>query len=130
MEKKLENENFLFGLRIPIEDNKLLQYISRNSVKNLDLVILSYQHVDKLNNFIFTNNAYKVVIETIDININEKLEKISPDGIILKGYEAPGRISKYSSFILMQWYLENSNFPVVYCFCMKMTSKVPEIECI
>ncbi|MDM8536847.1 beta-ketoacyl synthase N-terminal-like domain-containing protein [Desulfobacterales bacterium HSG17] len=61
----------------------------------------------------FSNFAdTKIILEIKDININEKITKITPHALILKGNEAGGMVSKYSSFILMQWYLKNSNLPL------------------
>ncbi|MBF0302173.1 MAG: nitronate monooxygenase, partial [Desulfamplus sp.] len=54
----------------------------------------------------------KIILEVREININDRIKAINPHALILRGNEAGGRVSNYSSFILMQWYLKNSDLPV------------------
>ncbi|MBF0233378.1 MAG: nitronate monooxygenase, partial [Desulfamplus sp.] len=54
----------------------------------------------------------KIILEVRQININDKIKAISPHALVLRGNEAGGRVSNYSSFVLMQWYLKNSDLPV------------------
>ncbi|RLB85781.1 MAG: polyketide synthase, partial [Deltaproteobacteria bacterium] len=54
----------------------------------------------------------KIVPEIKDIHLLEKIKTMDPHGLILRGNEAAGKVSRYSSFILMQWYLKYSDLPV------------------
>ncbi|MCD4675555.1 MAG: nitronate monooxygenase, partial [Desulfobacula sp.] len=107
----LSKEKFDFGIRLSNHDSELIEKIKHQQMINLDLLIFPLPNDDALNDF--TNFAdTKIVLEIKDINSNDKIDKISPHALILKGNEAGGRVSKYSSFVLMQWYLKNSGLPI------------------
>ncbi len=109
---KLSREDILFGIRMAYGNEELKSYLINNYKRNLDCVIFTYESTDELDGFSFENRGYKIIIETLDININDKIDRISPHAVILKGNEAPGRVSKITSMVLMQYYLEKSAFPV------------------
>ncbi|MCK4767092.1 MAG: acyltransferase domain-containing protein, partial [Desulfobacula sp.] len=89
----------------------LIQKIKHQQMINLDLLISPLSKEDTPADF--TNFAdTKIVLEIKDININDKIKAVSPHALILKGNEAGGKVSKYSSFVLMQWYLKNSELPI------------------
>ncbi len=107
----LLREDLSFGIRLSAHDNELIQKIKELQMINLDLLIFPLAKDDVIADF--TNFAEtKIVIEIKDIHINDKIKEISPHALILKGNEAGGRVSRYSSFVLMQWYLKNSEFPI------------------
>ncbi len=108
----LSKEDILFGIRILDSNNLIKDYITDNHIINLDLIVFKYDNVNDLKKFFFANKDYKIFIETRHIDINEDLEAITPHGLILKGNEAPGRVSKFTSMILMQYYLEKSSIPI------------------
>lgn len=110
--KTLTSKEHLFGLKVDIENIEIINYLKSNQVYNLDLVIFSYTTKKQIENTSLTQFNYKFFIEVTDININEALYRLNPDGLILKGNEAPGKVSEYTSFILMQWYLKNCGLPV------------------
>ena len=109
---QLKKEKILFGVKIQANNKILLDVLNKNNVINLDLIIFSYGTKNELDNIKFDNRFYKIFVEAKDIDIAEKLEKLNLNGIILKGYEASGRVSRYTSFILMQWYLQSSDYPL------------------
>ncbi|MCK5350491.1 MAG: nitronate monooxygenase, partial [Desulfobacula sp.] len=107
----LSKEKFSFGIRLSTHDNELIQKIKHQQMINLDLLISPLSKEDTPADF--TNFAdTKIVLEIKDININDKIKAVSPHALILKGNEAGGKVSKYSSFVLMQWYLKNSELPI------------------
>ena len=107
----LSKEKFSFGIRLSTHDNELIQKIKYQQMINLDLLISPLSKEDTpadVTNFADT----KIVMEIKDIHINDKIKAVSPHALILKGNEAGGKVSKYSSFVLMQWYLKNSELPI------------------
>ncbi|MCP4669697.1 MAG: polyketide synthase, partial [Desulfobacula sp.] len=111
----LAKENFSFGIRLFDHDIDLIEKIKHLNMANLDVLICPPLNNDSEEDEIadFSNFAdTKIILEIIEININETISRISPHALILKGNEAGGRVSKYSSFILMQWYLKNSQLPL------------------
>ena len=109
---ELRGEKILFAVKISCGDEKLINIIAQNNIINLDLIVFSYSKPDDLDSMKITNRFYKYFVEARDIEINSKLEQLHLNGLILKGNEAKGNVSKYTSYILMQWYLENSGMPV------------------
>ncbi|MBT3484310.1 MAG: acyltransferase domain-containing protein [Desulfobacula sp.] len=107
----LSREKFSFGIRLSTHDHELINKIRNQQMINLDLLITPLTKDDTPSDF--TNFAEtKIAIEIKDININDKIKEICPHALILKGNEAGGKVSRYSSFILMQWYLKNSELPI------------------
>ena len=107
----LSKEKFSFGIRLSTHDNELINKIKHQQMSNLDLLVSPLAKDDTPADF--TNFAEtKIVLEIKDININGKIKAVSPHALILKGNEAGGRVSRYSSFVLMQWYLKNSQLPI------------------
>ena len=107
----LSKENLSFGIRLSAHDIDLIEKIRQAQMMNLDLLIFPFSKDDApgaLTHFADT----KIVLEIKDININGRIKEMSPHALILKGNEAGGKVSKYSSFILMQWYLKNSELPI------------------
>ena len=109
--KLLSQEKFSFGIRLFTHDNELIDRIKHQQIINLDLIIFPFTKNDTPADFAGFADT-KIVIEIKDININDKIKEISPHALILKGNEAGGKVSKYSSFVLMQWYLKNSELPL------------------
>jgi len=110
--KDLQTQKIIFGLRIMLKNIELIELLNKNNIANIDLIILAYFEKDELNNIPLNNSFYKTFIEVTDIEINNQLNSFAPHALILKGNEAPGLVSGYTSMILLQWYIENSTFPV------------------
>jgi len=109
--EKLSREDLLFGVRLSGQNQSLIDEIKKINADNLDLIVAPLDKDDIPADFSNFSDT-KIALEIRDINIDEKIEAITPHTLILKGNEAAGRVSKYSSFILMQWYLKNSRFPL------------------
>ncbi|MCP3952854.1 MAG: acyltransferase domain-containing protein, partial [Desulfobacterales bacterium] len=109
---ELERRGILFGLRLRLTDAALIETIKARQFQYLDLVVFSYRQAGELRGLTFDHTRYKFFIETIDIDCVDALESLSPHGLVIRGSEAPGKGSRYSAFILMQWYLENTRFPL------------------
>jgi malonyl CoA-acyl carrier protein transacylase/acyl carrier protein len=110
--KQLSRADLLFGIRLSMHKQGVIQYLRQQDHANLDLIIFSYDDISELNSFSFDHTDYRFLIEVMDIHILEELNALAPHGVIVKGFEAPGKVSKYTSMVIMQWYLENSDFPV------------------
>ncbi len=108
----LERREVLFGVRMMLMDADLLEFIQTRNFRHLDLVVLGYRQPEDLNGFSFDHTRCKFFIETTDIRCARALETLSPHGLVIRGSEAPGRGSCYATFILMQWYLENTALPL------------------
>ncbi|MBU8849611.1 MAG: acyltransferase domain-containing protein, partial [Desulfobacterales bacterium] len=107
----LSKEKFSFGIRLSTHDNELIEKIKQQQMMNLDLLISPLTKDDTPADFSNFSDT-KIVLEIKDININDRIKAVSPHALILKGNEAGGKVSKYSSFVLMQWYLKNSELPI------------------
>jgi malonyl CoA-acyl carrier protein transacylase/acyl carrier protein len=110
--KKLSKADLLFGMRLPIHKQGVIQYLQQHYHANLDIIVFTYNDTADLQSFSFDNTDYRYFVEVVDIDINDALNALAPQGIIVRGFEAPGKVSKYTSMVIMQWYLENSDFPV------------------
>jgi len=107
----LSREKLCFGIRLSNHDTALIEKIKNEQMINLDLLISPLGKDDEPADF--TNFAdTKIILEIKDININDKIKDAAPHALILKGNEAGGRVSRYSSFVLMQWYLKNNDLPI------------------
>ena len=112
MIEALGQSKLIFGLRLAADNQALLDYLEANSIANLDLIVFTYRTPADLDGFRFDNRDYRFFIETTHINLKEALTRIDPHGLIVKGHEGPGRVSRYSAFVLLQWYLNNGEWPV------------------
>ena len=107
----LSRENIQFGLRLADHDHDTIAALKQANIKNLDLLVVPLTQGDEpadLKQFGDT----KIILEIRDIHLTDSIKTIDPHALIIKGNEAAGRVSRYSSFILMQWYLKNSSLPV------------------
>jgi malonyl CoA-acyl carrier protein transacylase len=110
--KDLARTDILFGLRLVSPDETLLKELKALNAPNLDCVVIPLGKGETpvdLDGFSET----KIILEVRDIEMNEAIEAVEPHGLIIRGNEAGGRVSNYSAFILMQWYLQNSSLPIV-----------------
>ena len=112
MIETLGQSELIFGLRLAADNRAIRDYLETNSIANLDLIVFTYRTSAELADFQFDNRDYRFFIETTDIKLQTELDRIAPHGLICKGQEGPGKVSRYSSFILLQWYLNNSDLPV------------------
>jgi len=110
--ENLEKRGILFGLRMQLTDKELMGRVQQRHFEQLDLVIFSCRQAAELSDFGFEQNHYKFLIEIFDIGCADLLTSLSPHGLVIRGSEAPGRGSRYSAFVLMQWYLENTDLPL------------------
>jgi acyl transferase domain-containing protein/NAD(P)H-dependent flavin oxidoreductase YrpB (nitropropane dioxygenase family)/acyl carrier protein/NAD(P)-dependent dehydrogenase (short-subunit alcohol dehydrogenase family) len=111
--EELDKSGILYGVRIFAENFDLFEFIETKKLKNIEAVIVSYFDKTELEDFSFPVSSAVKLIETIDIQINEELKAAGADALVLKGAEAGGKISEFTSFVLMQWYLENTDYPVI-----------------
>jgi len=93
--EKLAAEKILFGLRLSIDRENIQKRLKEQHIGNLDAIVFCYQRSTELSAFDFDNRNYKFLIESTDINITAELDRIGPHGLILKGNEAPGKVSGY-----------------------------------
>lgn len=108
----LEKQGILFGIRMQLTDTELIAVLEQRHFRHLDLVVFSCRTAADLDGFGFEHNRYKFFIEIFDIDSADHLASVSPHGLVIRGSEAPGRGSRYSAFVLMQWYLENTDLPL------------------
>ncbi len=111
MIEQLAQSDLLFGVRLAADNQAIREYLENNSIANMDLIVFSYRAAAELSGFQFTNRDYRFFIEVTDIKLQEALARIAPHGVIVKGQEGPGKVSRYSAFILLQWYLKNCDLP-------------------
>ena len=110
--RKLDAKGILFAVRVPVTDTVLMDRIYTEAPDCLDAIVLSYTFADELKGFTPKSRDLKLVLELKDIHMMETVEAIRPDGLILKGLESGGAISRYTGYILLQWYLERTDLPV------------------
>ncbi len=109
--KQLEKAGVLFGLRVVAPGETLIETLKELQLDQLDVLIIPVNGDNGSVSFSGFGDT-KLVLEVKDININDTIDTADPHALILKGNEAGGRVSGYSAFILMQWYLQNSQRPV------------------
>ncbi|MBA3009918.1 MAG: acyltransferase domain-containing protein [Desulfobacula sp.] len=107
----LSREKLSFGLRLSFHDHETIGALKQKNIINLDVLIVPLSKQDAVADFSDFGDT-KIISEIKDIHLIEKIKAMDPHGLILKGNEAAGKVSRYSSFILMQWYLKNSKLPV------------------
>jgi acyl transferase domain-containing protein/NAD(P)H-dependent flavin oxidoreductase YrpB (nitropropane dioxygenase family)/acyl carrier protein len=107
----LSKENISFGLRLSRVDHQLLAALEKEQISNLDLLVLPVSKTSDVPSKIHMGET-KLLLEIKDIDLTDVIAKADPHALVLKGNEAAGQVSKYSSFILMQWYLKNQDRPV------------------
>ena len=107
----LSRENLAFGLRLATHDPDLIAALKKENIANLDVINVPLEREDTPADFSRFGDT-KILLEIRDIHLTEQIKAIDPHALVLKGNEAAGRVSRYSSFILMQWYLKNSRLPL------------------
>jgi len=107
----LSRENLSFGLRLSFHDHDTIAALKQENIVNLDLLIVPFSKEDKAADFANFGDT-KIILEIKDINLIENIKAVDPHGLILKGNEAAGKVSRYSSFILMQWYKKKCDLPI------------------
>ncbi|MCP4692973.1 MAG: polyketide synthase, partial [Desulfobacterales bacterium] len=110
--ESLAREKFAFGVRIFVHQTAVIDSLKENMIPNLDLIVFAYHGPGDLDAFDFDCADYTFFMETVHTELAQSMERIAPHGLIVKGCEAPGKTSRFTSFVLMQWWLENSSFPV------------------
>jgi acyl transferase domain-containing protein/NAD(P)H-dependent flavin oxidoreductase YrpB (nitropropane dioxygenase family)/acyl carrier protein/NAD(P)-dependent dehydrogenase (short-subunit alcohol dehydrogenase family) len=107
----LAERGFLFGIRIAADRIDLINRLNSNPVPNCEKTVIYYNRIYDLAQFNPVNSGYPIIIEVTDIDINDILEGVAPEALILKGIEAQGKVSSYTSFVLLQWYAEKTEYP-------------------
>ena len=112
--KELEKKGVLFGLRLVDPGAVLLETLRSLHLDHLDVVVIPVEKdaAPADPSALAGLGHTRLILEVRDININPTIDAWDPHGLVLRGNEAGGRVSNYSSFILMQWYLKNSTRPV------------------
>ncbi len=110
--RTLENEDFPFAVRLSMDRKPLMDAIAHRQPHNLELLIAACAAREELNGPFTPPSSCRLFIEVLDTGLAAELEHLAPHGLILKGCEGPGRVSRYTSFILLQWYLENTDYPL------------------
>ncbi|MBU1537618.1 polyketide synthase, partial [Myxococcota bacterium] len=110
---ELAGAGYLFGLRIHVGDTELINTLRERHLPTLNLIVFSYRESRELEAFRFAGTEYRHVLEVTDMEINHLIDPVEPQGLIVRGFEAPGRNAKTTSFILMQWYLGNTERAVI-----------------
>ncbi|MFO7987952.1 MAG: beta-ketoacyl synthase N-terminal-like domain-containing protein [Desulfotignum sp.] len=108
---RLAGENVLFGIRLASPDHQVLEYLEKHPVSNLDLVVAPISNTHAMDRKLDLGDT-RLILEIKDIGLTAQIDRADPHGLVLKGNEAAGQVSRYSSFILMQWYLKNQDRPV------------------
>ena len=106
--KSLEALSFVYGIRFNVTRTKIADRIRNERLLGCDALVL--YSFDGKGSFSFP--GYKIILEAVDLLPAHELAVIDPSAVIVRGFEAGGRSSRYTSFILMQWYLENTSYPV------------------
>jgi malonyl CoA-acyl carrier protein transacylase len=107
----LASSDIIAGIRINGERSSVVKYIREKAITNLDVVIL-YFHGEIPQSFEDPGINCKIILEVVGYHKDSELKRVDPHAIIIRGYEAGGRASRFTSYILMQWFLENSDYPV------------------
>ncbi|ACN16274.1 predicted polyketide synthase [Desulforapulum autotrophicum HRM2] len=114
--KRLATANILFGVRVVGPSQTLLNNIKALDLTNLNCLVLPFSGTDNPDEFKENLEGFfetKIILEVREISMNKAIETVDPHGLVLRGNEACGRVSNFSAFILMQWYLKNQARPVI-----------------
>ncbi|SCY54624.1 type I polyketide synthase, partial [Desulfoluna spongiiphila] len=110
--KTLSKEGFPFGVRLRTSMGGLIHFLDTSSIPSLDLVVVAAAAPEHFSAISKSRLGCKVVVEAVNLGTTFPLADGKPDAVVVRGAEAGGCISRYTSFILLQWYLEKSDFPV------------------
>ncbi|VFQ43910.1 type I polyketide synthase [Desulfoluna butyratoxydans] len=110
--KTLSKEGFPFGVRLRTSMGGLIHFLDTSSIPTLDLVVVAAAAAKHFSAISKSRLGCKVVVEAVNLGTTFPLADGKPDAVVVRGSEAGGCISRYTSFILLQWYLEKSDFPV------------------
>ena len=110
--RELSTKDFIFGVRLNGARSNVVSYLREHTIANLDAVIVYFEG-EIPQQFEGPGREVKLFVEVVDFEAESKLSVLSPFAVIVRGFEAGGRNSRFTSFILMQWYLENTALPVV-----------------
>ncbi|WP_300674591.1 type I polyketide synthase, partial [Desulfoluna sp.] len=110
--KTLSKEGFPFGVRLRTSMGGLIHLLETSHIPTLDLVVVAAAASEHFAAISKKRLACKIVVEAVNLGTSFPLADGIPDAVVVRGAEAGGCISRYTSFILLQWYLEKSDFPV------------------
>ncbi len=114
--KGLATADILFGVRLVGPSQPLLNRIKALDLTRLNCLVLPFASSDnpvELKENLEGFFEAKIILEVREIGMNPAIETVDPHGLVLRGNEACGRVSNFSAFILMQWYLKNQARPVI-----------------
>ncbi len=110
--KTLAKEDFPFGVRLRASMGGVIHFLETSRIPALDVVVVAAAAPEHLASISKSALGCKVVVEAVNLGTSFPLADGTPDAVVVRGSEAGGYISRYTSFILLQWYLEKSDFPV------------------
>ncbi len=108
----LAAQKYLFGVRLSGKRTQLAKWLEQQKYPNLELLVAAPGIDGRYASLSLMDTHTKIVTEVLAENKSAVLTKIEPAAVIVKGNEAGGRVSTQSAFVLLQWYLENTNWPV------------------
>ncbi len=114
--KRLATANILFGVRVVEPSQTLLSKIKALDLTRLNCLVIPFARNDNPAELKENLDGFfeaKIILEVREIAMNDAIETVDPHGLVLRGNEACGRVSNFSAFILMQWYLKNQARPVI-----------------
>jgi len=109
----MESRGILFGIRVYAEDADIIKILSESNSVHLSAVILAYKDAASLEKCDLSPVDARTIVEVKDIGLTRLVEKQGASAVLVRGNEAGGLVSKYTSFVLLQWYIENSDLPVI-----------------
>ena len=110
--RTLDEKNILFAIRVPLSRKDLLEKLKKNPPRYLEALIFSYDFEDALKNLDLKAWPVKRLLEIKHTGHGPELSRMGVHGLVLKGLEAGGSVSRHTALILMQEYLEASNLPL------------------
>ncbi len=110
--KAISKEGFPFGVRLRTSMGGLIHFLETSHIPTLDLVVVAAAAPEHFKAISKNALGCKIVVEAVNLGTTFPLADGKPDAVVVRGAEAGGCISRYTAFILLQWYLEKSDFPV------------------
>ncbi|MDY0221195.1 MAG: SDR family NAD(P)-dependent oxidoreductase [Desulfobacterium sp.] len=112
----LVRANILFGLRLVQPTQSLMDQIKALDLTRLNCLVIplaANQDPGVLKQSLEGFFEAKIILEVREIEMDKSIETVDPHALVLRGNETGGRVSNFSAFILMQWYLKNQKRPVI-----------------
>ncbi|MCG8472226.1 MAG: acyltransferase domain-containing protein, partial [Desulfobacterales bacterium] len=110
--KAIAKEGFPFGVRLRCSMGGVLRFLEASRIPTLDVAVIAAALPEKFKTISKKALSAKIVVEAVNVGTEFILADGKPDAVVVRGAEAGGCISRYTSFILLQWYLEKGDLPV------------------